>query len=179
MPGLVSSMAIGATTMFFGDVIAQKIYINMYAPRRQQRPRPGTPPRTPSPPEATERGAEEDDEGWDLDAAADPYRMNCGLDACRSVRLAAIGGLWVVPNQYGFYCGLDLVFPQSTLPYALLKVAIEQGIFSWWCNGSFLFIEALTRTGSWRKGIEKVQVAQVGCGVTCVLSREYVKTCLK
>jgi len=151
--------------MFASDVVAQKISINMMQPvsgRQRGRGR--------RPPPRQRSHSDEEDEAWNLDDAADPYRMQCGLDLFRSIRMGAIGAFYIVPNQYGWYQLINHFIPQASIGYAIAKVAISQTIFASWINGSTLFIEALTRTGScsasWKKlCADFLEVMSVGLAI--------------
>eukprot|EP00667_Euglena_gracilis_P024097 EG_transcript_27487 len=127
-------MAVAAAAMAVADVAAQKLRINFCTTRRG--------------PRAAEGPGDGADAAWDLDSAADPYRMECGLDWFQAMRMGALNGVWAGPNWYGWSCLVSIPAQPETFRPLLLKVVLDGAVFAPWLHGTMLALEGLTRTGS-------------------------------
>ena len=152
MPSLVVIACVGSLSMFLGDVVAQAIDCKY---KRQVKYMPARPPED-SPPDGPE-GVSAPHMSPTSAVSCSPADWVTLWEVTRSLQMGVLGGLWVAPNNWGWYQLVQLLFPDTRAGWKVLAVAVTQLVYAPWINATTLGLAVAFRTQSCNRALEMVQ----------------------
>mmetsp|Transcript_42185 Transcript_42185/g.75561 ORF Transcript_42185/g.75561 Transcript_42185/m.75561 type:complete len:231 (-) Transcript_42185:44-736(-) len=154
MPSFVVIACVGSLSMFLGDVVAQAIDCKY---KRHVRYMPARPPEDRPPDRPEEVSARHMSPTAAVSCSpADWVRL---WEVMRSLQMGLLGGLWVAPNNWGWYQLMQLLIPETRAQagWKVLAVAVTQLVYAPWINATTLGLAIAFRTQSCNRALVKVR----------------------